>query len=37
MIAIIGDPETAMGFKLAGVKEVYEYPTGGEKTTLLMR
>ncbi len=30
MIAIIGDPETAMGFKLAGVKEVYEYPTGGE-------
>ncbi len=30
MIAIIGDSETAMGFKLAGVKEVYEYPTGGE-------
>jgi len=30
MIAVIGDPETAMGFKLAGVKEVYEYPEGGE-------
>jgi len=30
MIAVIGDPETAMGFKLAGVKEVYEYPAGGE-------
>ncbi len=30
MIAIIGDSETAIGFKLAGVKEVYEYPTGGE-------
>ncbi len=30
MIAVIGDPETAAGFKLAGVKEVYEYPDGGE-------
>jgi V/A-type H+-transporting ATPase subunit F len=31
MIAIIGDPDTAAGFRLGGVKEVYEYsPEGGE-------
>lgn len=30
MIAVIGDPETATGFRLAGVKEVYEYSEGGE-------
>lgn len=31
MIAVIGDPETATGFRLAGVNEVYEYGTeGGE-------
>lgn len=31
MIAVIGDPETAIGFRLAGVNEVYEYSTeGGE-------
>jgi len=31
MIAVIGDPDTAAGFRLAGVKEVYEYsPEGGE-------
>jgi len=29
MIAVIGDPETAAGFRLAGVKEVHEYPPGG--------
>jgi V/A-type H+-transporting ATPase subunit F len=28
MIAVIGDPETATGFRLAGVDEVYE-PKGG--------
>jgi V/A-type H+-transporting ATPase subunit F len=31
MIAVIGDPETAVGFRLAGVKKVYEYPGGGEE------
>jgi V/A-type H+-transporting ATPase subunit F len=30
MIAVIGDPETATGFRLAGVEEVYEYSEGGE-------
>ncbi len=31
MIAVIGDPETATGFRLAGVNEVYEYSIeGGE-------
>ena len=30
MIAVIGDPETAMGFRLAGVKDVYEYEDGVE-------
>jgi len=30
MIAVIGDPVTAAGFRLAGVKEVYEYSDGGE-------
>jgi len=30
MIAVIGDPETAMGFRLAGVKDVYEYEEGVE-------
>jgi V/A-type H+-transporting ATPase subunit F len=30
MIAVIGDPETAAGFRLAGVKEVYEYSDGRE-------
>jgi len=29
MIAVIGDPETAAGFRLAGVKEVHEYPPDG--------
>lgn len=24
-VAVIGDPDTAAGFRLAGVKEVYEY------------
>jgi V/A-type H+-transporting ATPase subunit F len=24
-VAVIGDPDTATGFRLAGVKEVYEY------------
>ncbi|MCW3141908.1 MAG: hypothetical protein N2V72_07040 [Methanophagales archaeon] len=31
MIAVIGDPETAMGFRLAGVKDVYEYEHGLEE------
>jgi V/A-type H+-transporting ATPase subunit F len=35
MIAVIGDPETAMGFRLAGVKDVYEYEDGGEVARLL--
>jgi len=30
MIAVIGDPDTAAGFRLAGVKEVYEYSSEGE-------
>ena len=33
MIAVISDPETAAGFRLAGIKEVHEYPyppDGGE-------
>ena len=30
MIAVIGDSETASGFRFAGVKEVYEYPDGSE-------
>lgn len=29
MIAVIGDPDTAAGFRLAGIKEVYEYLPGG--------
>ena len=35
MIAVIGDPETATGFRLAGVDEVYE-PKGGIETVRLL-
>jgi vacuolar-type H+-ATPase subunit F/Vma7 len=31
MIAVIGDPETATGLRLAGVKAVYEYSEGGKE------
>ena len=31
MIAVIGDSETATGFRLAGVKEVYEYSSAEEE------
>ncbi|MHC1610620.1 MAG: V-type ATP synthase subunit F [Candidatus Methanospirareceae archaeon] len=27
-VAVIGDPETVTGFRLAGVREVYEYSSG---------
>lgn len=30
-VAVIGDPDTAAGFRLAGVKEVYEYGTEEEE------
>ena len=33
MIAVIGDPETATGFRLAGIKEVYEYSDAGDDVT----
>ena len=30
-VAVIGDPDTAAGFRLAGVKEVYEYGSEEEE------
>jgi V/A-type H+-transporting ATPase subunit F len=38
-VAVIGDPDTAMGFRLAGVKTVYEYglEPGEEPAWLLER
>ncbi|HUV02470.1 MAG TPA: V-type ATP synthase subunit F [Desulfobacteria bacterium] len=30
-VAVIGDPDTAAGFRLAGVNEVYEYSPEGEE------
>lgn len=31
MIAVIGDPDTAAGFRLAGVKVVYEFSSEGSE------
>lgn len=36
MIAVIGDPETAVGFRLAGVEKVYEYPGGDEEVVRVL-
>ncbi len=36
MIAVIGDPETATGFRLAGIKEVYEYSGAGDDVTAVL-
>jgi V/A-type H+-transporting ATPase subunit F len=36
MIAVIGDSETATGFRLAGVKEVHESAAGSEDVTRLL-
>jgi len=30
-VAVIGDPDTAAGFRLAGVKDVYEYGSEAEE------
>ena len=30
-VAVIGDPDTAAGFRLAGIKDVYEYGSGEEE------
>lgn len=36
-VAVIGDPDTAAGFRLAGVKDVYEYgPEEGEAVTRVL-
>jgi V/A-type H+-transporting ATPase subunit F len=37
MIAVIGDPDTAAGFRLAGIKEVHEYRSeGGEEVARVL-
>ena len=36
MIAVIGDRETAIGFRLAGVRAVYEVPRDENKTLNLL-
>lgn len=36
-VAVIGDPDTAAGFRLAGVKDVYEYsPEEGEEVARVL-